>query len=380
MRTLLQKLREVLKLFVTTQRKRTSFGYNVQQPSDNGEEKWQTEAAAMAANLTKMESLLGIFAHLSRGRWVVKQPETPGMVVTWSVGQPLGLYPSFGVFALTHGLLLNSISKEHDLQDGELHFRVLGDDVVIDHPEVANSYLRYIKQMGIEVSPAKTIVSNRVGEFAGKVIGPQGALRVYKFLPSTAGNPAGPLLSLGWRGISLVIPRYRRLVSDFACLPEPEGLGLNPKGIPLKDRLTDDFVRSFFRGKPPKAVSDTVVKSDRHWYNVSFWSRLIDQPGELRNNDSCYDEEPWSLRGLRSFWKRLGSRDVVVDHINKRNHDNWLSGDEYISLPKTEGRAPRGRPHSDEWSEDQKGISLRKMRKVVRQFRKLGANKDKTKS
>jgi hypothetical protein len=369
-RTLLAKLRNMQKLQGSMAHRADGKAINMLTGAPLTPEDALVQAGVVNANLDKMEDLLNIFASLSRGRWVVQQPETPGMVTSWSVGQPLGLYPSFGVFALTHGLLLKSISKQQGVTDGELTFRVLGDDVVINHHGVANSYLQVIKSMGIEVSPTKTLVSNRVGEFAGRVVGPKGALRVYKFCPSTPQNPAGPLFSLGYRGISLVIPMYRRLVSDWACLPEPDGLGLNPQGIPLEFRLTDDFVRDFFRGKPPKAVSDTVVSKDRHWYNVSFWWPKIGRHGEL-NEQTMHEQEPWTLRGLRNLWKRDGDYEKAVTDLNAYNEYARVSGAEYRIPKRSENRAPRGRPHSEDQSELEKGISLRRMRKLVREIRKV---------
>jgi hypothetical protein len=327
-----------------------------------------TQAGVVNANLDKMEDLLNIFAKLSRGKWLVNQAETPGMIASWAVGQPLGLYPSFGVFALTHGLLLKSISKEQGLLDGEeLTFRVLGDDVVINHCGVANSYLRVIRSMGIEVSPTKTLVSCRVGEFAGRVVGPKGPLKVYKFSPSTLASPAGPLFSLGYLGLNLVTRKYRSLVRAWASMPEPEGLGLNPQGLPLEKRATEDFFRYFFRGKPPKAVSDTVVKSDRHWYNVSFWFPRVNKEGEL-NENSIHTSTPWTLRGLRSLWKRDGLEELAVDHVNAKNALADETGEPYVNMPRS-GRAPRGKPHSDQWSEKNKTVNLRRMRRLVKSVR-----------
>jgi hypothetical protein len=377
-RTLLAKLRAVLKLHILTQTKgEKPNGKKTPYDGTEGLLELGIQAGVVNANLDKMEDLLNIFARLSRGRWLVNQAETPGMITSWAVGQPLGLYPSFGIFALTHGLLLNSISKEQGFTDGEeLTFRVLGDDVVINHCGVANSYLQVIRSMGIEVSPTKTLVSNRVGEFAGRVVGPKGALRVYKFCPSTDSSPSGPLFSLGYPGLSLVTRKYRSLVKTWASMPEPEGLGLNPSGTPLEDRATEDFYRYFFRGRPPKTISDTVVKSDRHWYNVSFWLPRMGKHGELFEQ-AIHTKASWTLRGLRSLWKRDGLEELAVDHVNEKNRIADETGEPYVYMPRS-SRAPRGRPHSDDESEINKTASLRRMRRLVKKLRREQLGKAKS--
>jgi hypothetical protein len=90
-------------------------------------------------------------------------------VIRWNKGQPLGFNPSFFLFTLTHGLLLRTLlGKEWNNE-----FFVVGDDVVITDHTLYEKYISTLKLLGCPYSPEKTLVSNKLSEFAGKVITPQ---------------------------------------------------------------------------------------------------------------------------------------------------------------------------------------------------------------
>jgi len=122
-------------------------------------------------------------------------------MMRWNKGQPLGFNPSFFLFTLTHGLLLLSLlgrSWNHE-------FFVVGDDVVITDRILYEKYIATLKLLGCPYSADKTLVSNKLSEFVGKVITHDS---VYP--------------QLKWRDISddnfldlarLIGPRIRRLLS-----------------------------------------------------------------------------------------------------------------------------------------------------------------------
>jgi len=82
-----------------------------------------------------------LFLRLSRAPWSSTH-EKPSKTYRWTVGQPLGLGPSFPAFALTHGVLVHSIALASRVTDC---FRVLGDDIVISDEKVALQYLELWK-------------------------------------------------------------------------------------------------------------------------------------------------------------------------------------------------------------------------------------------
>jgi hypothetical protein len=87
-------------------------------------------------------------------------------LIRWTKGQPLGFNPSFFLFTLTHGLLLyglNGYKWDHD-------FFVVGDDVVILNDTLYRQYINTLHHFGCPYSKDKSINSDKLAEFAGKVI------------------------------------------------------------------------------------------------------------------------------------------------------------------------------------------------------------------
>lgn len=154
--------------------------------------------------------------------------------ISWKKGQPLGLYPSFGLFAVTHGLVLRAIERDLGLVDT---FRVLGDDVVIGEPRVHERYRTFLVTAGCPVSETKTLASQIIGEFAGKIITAKGAVVAEKWKPFQADDPLGFLRMYGHRGSALVPKKWREQICWFASLPEPVGLGQNGEGNSLEERI-----------------------------------------------------------------------------------------------------------------------------------------------
>lgn len=116
---------------------------------------------------------LEIFEKISRLPWVPAKFAVdqgfPCSPVKWTVGQPQGLVGSFFSFALTHNYLLRGIEKSIF---GEVRneFCVLGDDVVIRDELVAMKYHLVLTGLGVPISMDKSILSDRLSEFAGFII------------------------------------------------------------------------------------------------------------------------------------------------------------------------------------------------------------------
>lgn len=85
--------------------------------------------------------------------------------VKYSVGQPMGLYSSWSVFALSHHIIVQVSA----LRVGKYPFKeycLLGDDIVIADSLVALSYQKIIGDLGVTISEQKSHVSQDTYEFA----------------------------------------------------------------------------------------------------------------------------------------------------------------------------------------------------------------------
>lgn len=89
-----------------------------------------------------------------------------GKRLSYAVGNPMGAYSSWNSFTLAHHYVVYYCCKELQVDWKHLKYALLGDDIVIAHEGVAKKYLQVISSLGIDVSMAKTHVSNHGFEFA----------------------------------------------------------------------------------------------------------------------------------------------------------------------------------------------------------------------
>lgn len=162
-----------------------------------------------------------LFEFLSRGYW-----NSSIGPVSWKRGQPLGLYPSFAVFTLTHGLLLALLSNnQHDDQ-----FFVVGDDVVILNDDLYHRYIALLKLLGCPWSSDKSLSSNRLSEFAGKIITDTDVIDQYKWRKMSDDNFLDLCRNLGPRSRSLLTRNQKMVFDVVKHLLPPIGLNFSKDG------------------------------------------------------------------------------------------------------------------------------------------------------
>lgn len=265
----------------------------VQEQLNHGKEIWSVDLSDATNNfpLQVQEDLLlayasGIkdqrfqedvltFVAISRSPWAMKDPQSGEWTsIQWTQGQPLGLKPSFAVFALTHhaamviadhGKVSVSPSRPQDLmkliESTSQKYRILGDDVVISDKVLYTRYRQMLCDLGCQISESKTLEAAHLGEFAGRVITADHVYRKPKWRVVSDDSFMEVCKTLGPRALHLLRPRQRRVVQHLAPLPvELGGLGWNPKGAPLQDRILDaaEFV---FRSRDEyRKVFDSVKR------------------------------------------------------------------------------------------------------------------------
>lgn len=87
--------------------------------------------------------------------------------VRYGAGQPMGAHSSFGAFALTHHVVVRALARRLGVKPA---YAILGDDVVIRGDRLGRAYMDMLKSMDVPYSPAKTIVSEEMMEFAKRVL------------------------------------------------------------------------------------------------------------------------------------------------------------------------------------------------------------------
>jgi hypothetical protein len=191
--------------------------------------------------LTDLKEHLKLFEYISREEWKLPDDMCDSLGIPrgsydrWKTGQPLGTYPSFGMFALSHGLLVLRACYDVGLsaEDAPRCFVILGDDIVISDDRVADRYLALLGALGAKVSDSKSVKhSKRLAEFAGRIITDTEAFFKPKYLPVTDKTCISLVDTFGPKVIRCYNPFQRALIS----LPKPVGRDLNPLGFSLADR------------------------------------------------------------------------------------------------------------------------------------------------
>jgi hypothetical protein len=90
--------------------------------------------------------------------------------VRYTVGQPMGAYSSWALFAVTHHAIVRLAAKRANMGVRFSRYALLGDDIVINHDGVAAQYRAILSEIGVDVSDAKTHVSTDTYEFAKRWI------------------------------------------------------------------------------------------------------------------------------------------------------------------------------------------------------------------
>ena len=86
----------------------------------------------------------------------------------WKVGQPLGAFSSWAMFALTHHFVVQyCYFKVTNRLKWFNDYALLGDDIVIWHSKVAQYYLSFMSDIGVSINLQKSYIGlSNTGEFA----------------------------------------------------------------------------------------------------------------------------------------------------------------------------------------------------------------------
>jgi len=169
--------------------------------------------------------------------------------VSWAQGQPLGTYPSFAEFALSHHAAVLGLIAELGLPWDS--YVLLGDDIAIFDDGLASAYVKLMTSFGVEINPSKGTHSSVLAEFAGHLLTADSDIPGYKWRRPSDDNFLDICRGIGSiRARDLLSARQKRVFDILRIAPEQlGGLGLNPEGIPLIERweafedLQQEYVR-----------------------------------------------------------------------------------------------------------------------------------------
>ena len=272
-----------------------------------------------------------------------------GKTVKWAVGQPMGAFPSFAMFSLTHGLLL----MQYLYSKGESYnyqFIVHGDDIVIFDPELAEYYEIVMSYADVPNNEFKTLVSDSIAEFNSRLITKDGFIYMRKYRPITLDSVLDQVSYWGPKCINWLEhkkeyvhkgqrrvkwlnhnKKVKQLVSTILTVPGimPDGTSINPLGLSIGRRIM----------RMPKEVLDIIftkdVKAKELVSNRDIALSHLRSPSDIENY-SRYHKHPEKDRdwfegdvyeGDRILQFHLGSLDFAdaLDREFLQDSTNFLN-------------------------------------------------------
>jgi len=239
----------------------------------------------------KDNSYVSLFRDVSRANWHSELGE-----IVWKRGQPLGFNPSFFTFTLTHGLLLLTLNGgKHDNE-----FFVLGDDVVILNKKLYEKYTSWLSAMGCPYAMDKTLVSNELAEFAGKVITPENVYPQLKWRKVSDDNFLDLARNIGPRIRLLLSKKQREILDVFSHIPDfihPYGLNWSYPGSNLEKMIGAGLELCF-----KERVLDSLTGLSSHVHN-----QLYADYGTSTNDLLNYVDSTWIKQEVSTFDEKVKS-------------------------------------------------------------------------
>lgn len=212
---------------------------------------------------------------ISSGNWELPNGEH----ISYAVGQPMGLYGSFPLFHLSHTLQLEIewLTCPGYNSETPRPYMVLGDDVIITDPDLANRYRQDMELLDVEVSPTKSIISDKVGEFGGflclQTNKGSTVFRPYKYKETGFKNPVSLLHSLG-ANVRYLGPYWAKIYSIFARTLEGRYPDLSPIVTEDSEAWKRHNLDSYYLGS---LVTKLSYETDFVFPDISMnvWSRAF---------------------------------------------------------------------------------------------------------
>lgn len=110
-----------------------------------------------------------------------------GEKVTYEVGQPMGAYASWPLFALSHHLVVEYCAHKARVPRVSKLYRLIGDDVIIKSQKLGQYYLSVMKDLGLEINYDKTVISKQKDSYSAAEVAKQLFLNGNNLTPLTPG-------------------------------------------------------------------------------------------------------------------------------------------------------------------------------------------------
>nr|QQM16280.1 putative replicase [Ansystermes virus] len=289
------------------------------------------------------------FLDVSRGTWIMD-----GNEYGWDVGWPLGTRPSFSLLGLVNNITAYNAAVKCKLNWRD-SFCVLGDDIVMDE-KMLSDYTYRITALGGVVNPSKSIVSDKIAEFAGRVIDAKGSYLKRVVVKGVSDNSFLELMqNMGDQAKWLLKKRQRRVWDRLKYIPGEVVSGPHSReshGEPI--RLRYEWYLTHIA--KPKVDPDPILlepqqmalqlvlaleeafgpldrNSTKEWYIPrDIWERV--HPSKTAYPESRVSSDPRLVNGLSALevGERIINNDTFLPYQDFKKA-NQPTGDSSPSVP-----------------------------------------------
>ncbi|UHK03232.1 MAG: RNA-dependent RNA polymerase [Hangzhou mitovirus 6] len=291
-----------------------------------------------------LELQLETFIVASKQGWYSKDLDQH---VSWSVGQPLGLAPSFAYLTMMNYHCGAVAALAHGYQPHEA-FRVVGDDLVCLE-EISETYQGMIHYYNGINNPDKELVSNKYAEFCSQIITKSTS---FPLKPKIRGKTETYFIDLEKGRPDYFVPKQFKEISDYLSTWSSSDIGNLPsfstsEPRPFEDRLAmSAFLKSKSLSSPASEstrnisigpvldvslkVKDAIIKSNviSNYLNSTSQSTILSDPSvrmdvvetpkQFNHRTMSYEDKTGSLKKNKSLLKSIKSATVVP----KENDDD----------------------------------------------------------
>jgi hypothetical protein len=285
------------------------------------------------------EDRIRLFSHMARERFQTSdeiRKHTGIDSYAWTVGQPLGLKPSFAVFSLTMHSLIRGIAMCLRRPFRRRYFQ-LGDDHVSFDSVIAEEFIRVLQNAGVKISREKSIISRRVAEFAGYMVRHDGwSFRPGKWKSVVSSTAITYASDLNFNPGAVWPPKVANLVLKLRSRPWPFGFLITPPS----EMDTNEYLKALRVITRPVLRTYDFTRFDlRNRLTALTLTKHLDR--EVQNSFNTHRYEANRIRygvaemalqeSTRAFWKKLEIPCGQQIHISSYRTD-WLDFDDTKSI------------------------------------------------
>ena len=288
------------------------------------------------------------FLEVSRSKWYCPALNCE---VQWKQGDVLGTGPSFGLLTLTNNAAA-LCAYSNAVKDGAIDkaipwndcFRIVGDDIVM-RSQLEPYYTRIIEALGGEINHSKTLKSDRVAEFAGRVITSDSSyLKAVKYCEPSDNSFMSYVAQLGDQAKYLLMPKQRQVYELFKpvpgllvngpWMPDSYGVALGPRYSwyltevePALERVEPDLDLTDYQMVLLKAQLSLAEADRNHEYGDKARHESYDEPFMDAGYLPAQVTPTFKVGGDPRLTNGKSQLDVLYQHVIDKDitpFDDWI--------------------------------------------------------